>query len=253
MPLTHPASGKTENASPKKKPLPKELRDLVNDRDRDYLDSQADDKQEKTRVEKIIEYEQKFNLTSYQYPFNIFSEITRSLAERIKTHIDKAIVDKLKVELFQKENPKDEFLQALKFPNLRFVLSTYGGSVFDSFTICNAFEYAKKQGFTVEILATGTIMSAGIPIFSSGSKGFRKVEPGTFFLIHNISSGTIGTIPEIRNQVKFLEELDKVYSNIIIRNTKISKKDLKDILSSNIDYYYTSEEALEQGLADEII
>jgi ATP-dependent protease ClpP protease subunit len=238
-----PISNRDPSLTPSKQKLPTEP----------PMEPKCEEEQKKTKVEKIIEYEQKFNLTNYQYPFNMFSEVDRTLAERIKTHIDKAIVDKTKLEMFQKENPKDEFLQALKFPNLKFVMSTYGGSVTDSITICNAFDFAKKKGFVIEILATGTIMSAGVPIFSSGSLGFRYTEPGVFFLIHNISIFTYGSFPEIRNQVKYYDEMDRIYFNIIIKNTKMSRKELRDILDSNLDYYYTSEEALEQGLADEIL
>lgn len=130
-----------------------------------------------TKVEKIIKYEEKFRLSSYAYPFSIFSEINRNLAQSVRAHIDNAIVDKAKLDLFKKENKDDEFLKALKFPNLRFVLSTYGGSVHAANTICAAFEHAKACGFTVEILATGSIMSAGFPFSAVGQRDFATRTP----------------------------------------------------------------------------
>ena len=214
--------------------------------------AEAGKNEKDTRVERILKYEEKFNISSYAYPFNIFSEIDRELAERIKTHLDRAIVDKKKLELFQKENKDDEFLKTIKFPNLRFILSTFGGSVHAAMTICAAFENAKKNGFVIEIHATGTNMSAGGPILCSGSKGHRYADRYTAFLIHNISTFMYGTYPELRNEMEFNNWLEKTYFNIFLENTKIGKKRLTEMLKYPLDKFFGPEEALQYGLVDHV-
>lgn len=212
-----------------------------------------EDKLQETKVEKILKYEEKFKLSSYSYPYNIFSEINRDLANAIKAHLDRAAVDKERLELFQKLNKTDEFLAELKFPNLRFVLSSYGGSVFDANSICAAFEQAKKNGFVIEIHATGTIMSAGVPIFCSGSKGFRFSDPYTVFMIHNISNFMHGQIPDLRNELEFMKWLEEAFFNIVLKNSKIGKKRLDDMLKYPIDKFFSANEALSYGIVDKIV
>lgn len=212
-----------------------------------------DNSSNETTVEKVLKYEEKFNIQSYRYPFNIFSEIDRELAQKVRTHIDTAISDKIRLEKFKKENPDDEFLKQVAFPNLRFVLSSYGGSVYDAMTICAAFEHAKKNGFTIEILATGTIMSAGGPILCCGSKGFRRADAYTSFLIHNIFSMSFGTLPEIQARVEFSKQLEQVYFGIMLKNSKISKSVLEKMLKSNIDVCFFSDKALQYGMIDQIV
>lgn len=213
---------------------------------------EKNEKQE-TKVEKILKYEEKFNISSYLYPYNIFSEISRDLAQNIKTHLDRAAVDKAKLEAFKSANKDDEFLKAVKFPNLRFVLSSYGGSVHAANSIVAAFEMAKKAGFVIEIYATGTIMSAGIPIFCSGSKGYRFSDAYTTFMIHNISTFIYGTSPELRNEMEQLKRLEEIYFNIVLRNSKIGKKRLEEMLKYPLDKYFSAEEAVKFGIVDKVV
>ncbi|MGL5718599.1 ATP-dependent Clp protease proteolytic subunit [Cetobacterium sp.] len=67
---------------------------------------------------------------------------------------------------------------------------------------------------------------------------------------------TIGLYDKVKNLNEFLDVIqkeDKMINEILVTHTKLTLKELKEIIDKKQDKYFFSEEALSKGLVDEII
>ena len=136
----------------------------------------------------------------------------------------------------------------VEMPHIQVLLSTYGGDVYDGLSLYDAI---KNSNTKVDITCFGKIMSMGIIILLASKN--RKAYRNTTFMIHEISSGAIGKIADLEESVDESKRLNKVLFDIIEKETKITKTQLKEIYNKKQDWFITAEEALKLGLITEII
>ncbi len=125
-----------------------------------------------------------------------------------------------------------------------------GGSIFEGLAIMS-------QMNTQEIFITGIVegmaASMGAVILQSCHK--RKMVKGTRLMVHAGSGGVYGQVNGIRDYADMLESLNKTLAEILSRRSK--RKDVKWILDNWMadgkDTWFTPEQALAEGLIDEII
>lgn len=142
----------------------------------------------------------------------------------------------LKLEL---ENPNDDIIA---------VINSRGGSVPDMWAMIDTMNAVRCN---VNTLVMGDAMSAGSLLLMSGVKGRRYATEHSTVMIHEMSSWFGGNMSDIRTYTEHLEDYEKTLENYIVKNTKITKKLLKEKLTN--DWYLTSKEALELGIVDKII
>jgi ATP-dependent Clp protease protease subunit len=132
-------------------------------------------------------------------------------------------------------------------------INTVGGDVTDMFAIVDSIEYAKKRGFTVHTIGLGKVMSAGLVILSCGTKGCRRLGKNTRLMFHEVQGGTSGTYDNIKNEYKEIEYAQNEYIKALLTYTVKDKNFYKSLLDRKNNYYFTSKEAIEWGIADEIL
>lgn len=129
---------------------------------------------------------------------------------------------------------------------LELTISTYGG---DGYMMMHGYDIISQNNVNTTI--AGVAMSAGI-VLTLGGK-IRRCYPNTVFMIHDgltIAWGKQEEIQESLDQLKFMNE--RLF-NVIVENTKITRKKLEKIRDKKIDWYITAEEALKLGIVHEII
>ena len=136
---------------------------------------------------------------------------------------------------------------------LKFYLSTYGGNADDMFALYDMMNYVKAKGYPIHTIGLGKVMSAGVLLLSSGSPGQRKIGKHCRVMIHACNAGNIGDIYNLQNEMEAINDLQEKYSNAIVENTSLTKRQLKKLLERKVNIYLTAEEAIEYGIADEII
>ena len=94
-------------------------------------------------------------------------------------------------------------------------------------------------------------MSMGIPILLASKT--RKAYRNTTFMIHEVSSLSIGKIADMEDEVQETKRLNKILFDIIQNETKITADKLREIYEKKKDWYLTAEEALELGIITEIL
>lgn len=132
-------------------------------------------------------------------------------------------------------------------------INTRGGDVSHMFSIIDYIEYAKSRGFIVHIIALGQIMSAGLCIMSSGSKGFRTIGQNTRFMFHQCRSHSDGELSQMRNDLRETEYAQESYLNALIKYSNKDRKFYQNMLDKNVNHYFSADEAIEWGLGDSIL
>jgi len=131
-------------------------------------------------------------------------------------------------------------------------ISTYGGSADEMFAIFDIMEHCKKSCH-IETVGLGKVMSAGTLLLAAGTKGKRKITKNCRVMLHQVSAGTFGPLFNMTTEIDAIQSLQEQYINAMVSCTNLSKRKLKSLLNERVNVYLTAEEAVEYGLADEII
>ena len=132
------------------------------------------------------------------------------------------------------------------------IVSTNGGDAREMMAVYDTMRLLRKD-CEIHTLGLGKVMSAGVPLLAAGTKGKRRIGKYCRVMLHNVSAGTVGAIPQMQNEMKEVEKIQKQYIEILAAETKMTEKDIKRIINKNVNVYLSAEEALELGIVDEVI
>jgi ATP-dependent Clp protease, protease subunit len=135
---------------------------------------------------------------------------------------------------------------------IRFYISTYGGSADDMFSVYDIMTMV-KQTCDIETIGLGKVMSAGTLMLAAGTKGKRKIMKNCRVMIHTVSAGNMGSLHNLETELEEIQHLQDMYINALVAETNLTKKALQRLLDRKVNVYLTAEEAVEYGLADEVI
>ena len=133
-----------------------------------------------------------------------------------------------------------------------FYVCTYGGSADDMFALYDVMRQVRE---TTEIhtVGMGKVMSAGVLLLAAGTKGKRCIGKNCRVMVHSVIGGSHGPLHNLMNEMEAIEQIQKMYSEALIEETNMTKKDLKKLLERKVNVYLSAEEAVELGIADVII
>lgn len=133
---------------------------------------------------------------------------------------------------------------------IHLVVSTYGGSVDEMFSLYDTIKFLPCPVHTV---ALGKVMSAGVLLLASGVKGKRLIGRSARIMIHPVSGGTMGNVFEQMAEVKETKRVHNLMVESLRRETKMSDKDLARIMKAGHDFYLTPAEAIKMGIVDKMV
>jgi len=139
-----------------------------------------------------------------------------------------------------------------RLDDMKIYISTYGGSADDMMSIYDIMRLA-KQKCDIETIGMGKVMSAGTLLLASGTKGKRKIMKNCRVMIHAVSAGSVGAIHNLQNELEEIQAIQDAYIRCLVAETDLTKRQLKKMLDQKVNVYLTAEEAVEYGLADEVI
>jgi ATP-dependent Clp protease protease subunit len=135
---------------------------------------------------------------------------------------------------------------------LTMYISTYGGSADEMFGIYDIMSKVKAQ-CEIHTIGVGKVMSAGTLILAAGTKGKRKIGKHCRVMIHSVNAGQHGDLHNIENEVKAVKQMQDLYINAMCNETHMTKRQIQKLIDRKINVYLSAEEAIEYGIADEIL
>ena len=137
--------------------------------------------------------------------------------------------------------------------DIRMIVSTYGGEILEMFGIIDMMHMSKTDGIDIETIGLGKVMSAGVAILAAGTVGKRKVTRNCRLMLHQASAGTMGSVHSMENELEEVKILQGMYVRCVAENSNLSVKKIKKLFKSNANHYISAEQAVEYGIADEIV
>jgi len=135
---------------------------------------------------------------------------------------------------------------------IEFFISTYGGNADDMFGLYDIIRQIKETS-EIHTIGLGKVMSAGVLLLASGTKGKRKIGKNCRVMIHSVMGGNHGSLHNMMNELEAIEQLQDMYCDALIENTKLTRTKLKKMIERKVNVYLSAEEAVEMGIADIII
>jgi ATP-dependent Clp protease protease subunit len=127
-------------------------------------------------------------------------------------------------------------------------IDSYGGYVYQCMGLISLMKSSKVP---IHTIVTGCAMSCGFLISISGHKRFGY--PRSTYLYHQVSSGAIGKVKEMEEEIIEAKRLQALIEDVTLSSTKITTKKLEKIYKAKKDWFMDSEEALKLNVIDEII
>ena len=133
---------------------------------------------------------------------------------------------------------------------IHLVISTYGGSVDEMFSLYDTIKFLPCP---VHTIALGKVMSAGVLLLASGVKGKRMIGSSARIMIHPISGGVLGNVFEAMNEMKEFERLQTLMVSALINETHMKKEEIDKLMKAGHDFFLTPQQAVKVGIVDKII
>ena len=150
---------------------------------------------------------------------------------------DKCFDEKIVKNLLSQINTNDE---------LEVMINSPGGEVFSALAINGLLAQHKGQ---VTIHVTGLAASAAT-IITSLKNAKCVIDKGSMMMIHNPSSAVAGTSDDMKHEAEILEKNAQAIRYIYAEKTGLEEKKIKELMDA--ETWFTAEEAVELGFADEL-
>ena len=136
-------------------------------------------------------------------------------------------------------------------PVVPVVIDSYGGQVYSLMAMISAI---KSSHVPVATIAIGKAMSCGALLFSFGEEGMRYVDPNATLMIHDVSSGQIGKVEEVKVSAEETDRLNRKVYEMMALNCGKHKDYFLEIVheKGHADWFLDSDDALKHNLANHI-
>lgn len=135
---------------------------------------------------------------------------------------------------------------------IKLYVSTYGGSADDMAALVDIMNVVKKD-CPIHTIGIGKVMSAGVLILASGTKGERYIGKNCRVMIHSVIAGNHGSLHNLENELSEVKKMQEIYLESLADATNMSKKQLKSFMRRKTNVYLSAEEAIKLGIADKIL
>lgn len=129
-------------------------------------------------------------------------------------------------------------------------INSPGGVVTAGMAIYDTMQFIKCPIVTI---AMGQVCSMGSLLAQAGSPGKRKILPNARHMIHQPSGGASGQATDMEIQVKEILAMKKNLTEIYVKHNSKGKKYEELAKDMERDNFMSAQQAVEYGLADEVI
>tara|TARA_A200000159_G_scaffold160107_1_gene179698 strand:- start:92 stop:823 length:732 start_codon:yes stop_codon:yes gene_type:complete len=152
-------------------------------------------------------------------------------------------------ELKDPTDPSSDIVETCE--PMEMIISTYGGSAMDMFGIHDMMRNVREE-CEIHTVGIGKVMSAGVLILASGTKGKRRIGKNCRVMIHSVVGGTHGPMHNLENEMDEIRWIQEKYIETLVRESDMTKAMVRKMLNRKVNIYLTADQAVEYGIADEV-
>ena len=148
------------------------------------------------------------------------------------------------------EDVESEIIQIIDPIDL--YVSSYGGQATEMFSLYDIIRKVREET-PIRTYGLGKVMSAGVLVLASGTKGERRIGKHCRVMIHGVVSGQQGYLADIENEFAETKFTQKMYIKALAEETNMTEKYIKNLMDKKTNVYIDAEEAVNLGIADIIV
>ena len=173
--------------------------------------------------------------------YDIYSRLLKDRIIFLGSPVDDNVANVMIAQLLflEAEDPESDISLYLNCP---------GGLVTSGMAIYDTIQYLKPD---VQTICIGQATSMGAVLLASGASGKRQALPHARIMIHQMIGGFSGQAEDIDIQAKEIIRMTDVLNDVLARHT--GHKIKKIAQDTQRDYYFSSQEAKEYGIIDEVM
>ena len=175
--------------------------------------------------------------------YDIYSRLLRDRVILLEGEVHDQMANLIVAQLLYLESENSE-------ADISLYINSPGGSVTAGMAIYDTMQFIKPDVVTI---AMGQACSMGSLLAQAGAAGKRKILPHTRHMIHQPSGGARGQATDMEIQVKEILEMKKYLTEIYVDHNSKGKKFDEIAKDMERDNFMSAKQALDYGLADEII
>lgn len=141
-------------------------------------------------------------------------------------------------------------MEALSGDTLTVRIHSRGGNIVEGLAMYNALG---QSGKTVQVYIDGVCASMATVIAMAASPGHLYTPDNALWMIHKPWADATGNADDLR---QFADNLDVLQQSMMAAYTatgRLTEDRINEIFATGKDYYFTGAEAVEQGIADELL
>ena len=127
-------------------------------------------------------------------------------------------------------------------------LNCPGGLVTSGMAIYDTIQYLKPD---VQTICIGQATSMGAVLLAAGADGKRQALPHARIMIHQMMGGFSGQAEDIDIQAKEIIRMTDILNNVLAHHTGRKIEQIAE--DTQRDFYFSSQEAKEYGIIDEVM
>ena len=154
--------------------------------------------------------------------------------------------------LFQKDILQTPAEEDVEIDPIEFYVSTFGGQASEMFAVYDVMRMV-RENVPVMTVGLGKVMSAGVLLLASGTKGMRKIGKHCRVMIHGVNSGHSGYIADMENEFNETKLTQKQYVAALAAETDMTPAYVRKLMSKKTNVYLDAEQAVDLGIADIIV
>jgi ATP-dependent Clp protease protease subunit len=175
--------------------------------------------------------------------YDIYSRLLKDRVILLEGEVHDQMANLIVAQLLYLESEDDN-------KDIYLYINSPGGSVTAGMAIYDTMQFVKPD---ITTIVMGQACSMGSLLAQAGAAGKRKILPNARHMIHQPSGGARGQATDMEIQVKEILAMKKSLTEIYVKHNSKGRNfsQLKEDMER--DFFMSAQEAVDYGLADEVI
>lgn len=192
-------------------------------------------------------------MEQYKYYNPIISEMEVKSCNNKRIYLNGYVDEDMAMKVSYYTNKIIEMDKKLENPTkeVTFILNSFGGSVvFGNSILGNIYKLKSLNYKTIGVVESCAYsMAYDILVNLDERIGYKYSQ----YLLHQTQMGEQGELKELAREVEFQKKVWEMSVDYYVENTKLTRERINEIYDRKENYFFTAEEALENGTIHKIL